>query len=465
MKNHITLYINGKEHHVHGEDVFMTLADFLRYRQSQTGTKVVCAEGDCGACTVLVKKLTKNSEYQSINSCIGQVFQFHGHHIITVEGLKYQSSLHPAQKAMVDNHGAQCGYCTPGIVCSMAKLASDAKTKNITITPQKVKNYLTGNLCRCTGYAPIIEAGMNIELKKVKSFDDQYPLKNFIPNDSVGVELEDKMLFMPTTLLEAVDFKNNFPESKILSGSSDLGVLKNKQKWKLGKVLHLGLIEECKKIQTSKSEVTIGCSATLQEVENKLAKDFPEFSRLLHLFASPQIKSAATLVGNVANGSPIGDTIPFLIVADARLELISADGAREVSLKQFYKGYKQFDLRPNEIISKIIIPKTRDNFKLYKVSMRKDLDISAVTFAARTAIENGVLKTFTLAVGGVGPIVLQMPKVEQILMGKKLNEELVKEAALKLKAEVSPLSDVRGSANFRKQLCYNLMLKCFRELM
>jgi xanthine dehydrogenase small subunit len=465
MKNQITLFINGIEHHVHGEDVFMTLADYLRYRRSKTGTKIVCAEGDCGACTVLVKKLNKNGQYQTINSCIGQVFQFHGHHIITVEGLKYKSALHPVQEAMVDNHGAQCGYCTPGIVCSMAKLAADAKNKNISITSQKVKNYLTGNLCRCTGYAPIIEAGMKIDLEKVKAFEEQYPIKNFSTKDSIGVELENKSLFMPTTLVEAIDFKNTFPESKLISGSSDLGVLKNKQKWKINKILHLGLIDECKKIKSTKEQFEIGCSASLQDVEEKLADDFPEFSRLLHLFASPQIKSAGTLVGNVANGSPIGDTIPFLIVADARLELISADGVREVSLKLFYKGYKQFDLRPNEIIAKIIIPKTQDNFKLYKVSMRKDLDISAVTFAARTSIEDGILNSFNLAVGGVGPTVVEVPEVVKVLKDKVITEQLVKTAASKLRDQVKPLSDVRGSAKFRKQLCYNLMIKCFRELM
>lgn len=462
MKNFITLYINGLQHNVVGDDIFMPLGDFLRYRCSKTGTKIVCAEGDCGACTVLVKKLAPKEKYYSINSCIGMVFQYHGHHIISVEGLKQNAKFHPVQEAMIKNHGAQCGYCTPGFVCSMALMTEKAKEESFKLSDQKVKNYLTGNLCRCTGYDPIIKAGKSIDLKTVKFLDDQYPLKNISLNDSVGVEVENKVAFIPTTLIEAIDFKNTYKDCKIVSGATDIGVLKNKRGMDLIKVMSLSQIKELSKIENKKDEISIGAAVRLEQIELALEKDFPEFSRLLHIFASPQIKSAATLVGNVANGSPIGDTIPFLMVANARLELLSSNGVRVININDFYKGYKVLNLLPNEFISKIIIPKTKDQFKLFKVSLRKDLDISAVTFAAKFNVKNNIITNFELALGGVAATVIRAFDVESFLKNKFITDELIKEVAINLRDFVNPLSDVRGSAKFRKQLCHNLLIKCLR---
>lgn len=463
MKNFITLYVNGQQHEIHGEDVFMPLANYLRYRCSKTGTKIVCAEGDCGACTVLVKKLDAKEKYFSINSCIGLVFQYHNHHVITVEGLKYKDQFHPVQEAMIDGHGAQCGYCTPGIICSMALMAERSKENKSKIDKQKVKNYLTGNLCRCTGYDPIINAGININLKKVKLLDEQYPIKKINDHESVGIEIANKFVFIPTTLIEAIDFKNTYPDSKIVSGATDLGVLQNKRGQELVKILFTGNIKELNKIENSKTEILIGSNVKLDSIEEFVEKDFLEFSNLLHVFASPQIKNAASLVGNVANGSPIGDTIPFLMVANARLELTSIDGVREVNINDFYKGYKILNINPNEIITKVIVPKTKHQFKLFKVSLRKDLDISAVTFAAKFHIENQKIKDFDLAVGGVAATVIRVPEVEIMLKDKLVSEQLINQAALRLKDLVNPLSDVRGSAMFRKQLCHNLLIKCFKE--
>jgi xanthine dehydrogenase small subunit len=463
MDNSIKLNVNGKHYQVEGEDAFMPLADFIRYRVHLTGTKIVCAEGDCGACTILVAR-PGEKRYQSINSCIGFVFQFHGSSIITVEGLQEKSELHPIQESMRKFHGSQCGYCTPGIICSLAQLTEDAVQDNFEITKQKTKNYLTGNLCRCTGYEPILDAATHTDLKQVQKLTERYPTGKIKIKESVGIETVKKSVFIPTTLIEAVDFKNTHPDCRIVSGATDLGVLSNKGRWEVGKVMYLGLVKELKQLRKSKEYLEVGAAVSLEGLRQYCEQDFSEFAELLHVFASPQIKNAGTLVGNLANGSPIGDTIPFLLVADALIELVSVNGARTLNLNDFYLGYKTFAMKPGEVITKVLIPRSQNKIKLYKVAMRKDLDISAVTFAANVDIEAGKVKDIKLALGGVGPTVLRMKKIEKDLIGNDFSKENFQQAAVKIKDSISPFSDVRGSAAFRKQLCHNLMLKCFEEL-
>lgn len=474
MRDTIIFYINGTRYEINHKDAFKSLSDYLRYDLGKTGTKVVCAEGDCGACTVLVASGRDKEKgklyYRSINSCITFLHLMDLHSIITVEGISKDNELHPVQTAMRENHGAQCGYCTPGFICAMAGMTDDLKKKDQSITKKGTKNYLTGNLCRCTGYEPILTAALSTDLSKVSPLYDRYHNQDMInefenlQNQTLKIKTDHYELFLPSQIDEAIQLLGE-KEIKIISGATDIGVQINKGLYERNKVLSLYRIQEMEKIEKVKDEFHVGATATWTEIEKAFESDIPEYSRLLHLFASPQIKNTGTLVGNIANASPIADGIPFLMVCGASVVLLSLRGERTVLLTQFYKGYKELDLEKDELIKKVIIPiPSREHFlKLYKVSLRKDLDISAVTFACKTQIENNHIKNIKLAYGGVGPVIKRLEKTEQFLENKPWNEKTIKEGMDLLEKEISPISDLRGSAQFRTQISKNLLMKFFIE--
>lgn len=476
MRNFITTYINGKRHELRDEFAFKTVADFLRYEKSLTGTKVVCAEGDCGACTILVSRLTfsggkyKMGEYKSINSCISYMYLLDLCHIITVEGLGNTNHLHPVQEAMLDHHGAQCGYCTPGFICSMAQMSEDLKKKNQKPSEQKVKNYLTGNLCRCTGYEPIISAGVNIEMAKVNPlsslYNDEEILKHLSSLDSeVKVNFENKEIYLPKDMRGALEFRAVNLDSKITSGATDLGVVQNKGKLNLTKIMSLNNVFEAYEIHQSADGLEVGAKTSLYHLEQACKKDFKEYSHLIHIFASPQIKNNATLVGNVVNASPIGDSIPFLLVNESIIELSKKDSKRQLNINSFYKGgYKELDLKEDELVTKIKLLKSHHKYKLYKVSIRKDLDISTITFACRYQIEGGKIKEFSLALGGVGPTVLRMRRVESLAHGASFSKQTFTHLSNEVQKDISPLSDHRGTKEFRLMLAKNLVMRFFDEV-
>lgn len=472
MRNSVILFVNGERVELSGESAFMTVADYLRYKKGLTGTKVVCSEGDCGACTILVARMGEStlSPYKAINSCISFMYLLDKSHLITVEGLKKNDELHPVQKAMVENHGAQCGFCTPGFICAMASLTEDAKKENFPLEEKRVKNYLTGNLCRCTGYDSIIKSGCAVKLSSVPelaSFYDDEKISKALSSvkGSVRILHGDKSVFLPATVDEAVlEKKEKSP--RLAGGATDLGVVHNKGKLKLTDIMSLNNISSLYAVEETATHIVVGARASLHELERKTAKVFPALSQSLHLFASPQIKNSGTLVGNMVNASPIGDTIPFLRVAEAEVVLRSVAGERIVNINSFYKGgYKELDMRSDELVTHIHIPKTNHEYKLFKISARKDLDISSVTFAARYRLKSHVLEEFSLALGGVGPTVLRMTHIEAKAVGQKFSQALFKELAADVKATIKPLSDVRGSTDFRLTLSHNLMLKFCDEVM
>lgn len=472
-RDYILLYINGKRHEVRSEDAFMPLSDYLRYHECLTGTKVVCAEGDCGACTVLVTRViksNKNFQLEAMNSCISALYLLDGCHIVTVEGLQDKDNLHPVQSAMIENFGAQCGYCTPGFVCAMAQLAEDALEYKFEITEKKARNYLTGNLCRCTGYKGILEAACKMNLENYNSLKSRYnnteiinELKTAI-QQTVIISAKSKKIFIPSNLQEAIQFKKEQSGIRLNSGGTDIGVLINKGRFVQTDMMSLNNIKELYEIEVRSDSIKVGARASLSDLESIADKYFPEFGRKLHIFASPQIKNKATLVGNVANASPIGDSIPFLMVADTQVVLLSEEGETKVKLNDFYIGYKKLKMNDDEFISYLEIPKTKHNFKLYKVSIRKDLDISAVTFAAKYEIENNKIKSLSIAVGGVAATVIRMTDIENQLIGKEFKRANFENAAEQLAASIHPLSDVRGSSDYRKLVARNLMLKFFDEV-
>lgn len=481
MKNssQITTRINDQLIVIEGEKAFMPLGNYLRNEESLTGTKIVCAEGDCGACTVLIAKDVGPDgklTFKAVNSCILPLYLIDGAQVVTVEGIGKSSGmnidLHQVQEKMIDCNGAQCGYCTPGFICAMAGMAEKYKSENKTITEKSAKNYLTGNLCRCTGYQPIIDAMTSVDLNKAELLKDRYHSPMWIKEmkkirtTSVVMKFSDKSLLLPSKLSEALKAKADDKDIRLVAGSTDIGVVVNKGKLSTPKAMALYHIEELAKISHDDKFITVGATVTLTEFEEYIESHFPEMAKMLHIFASPQIKNQATLIGNVVNASPIADTIPFLLVSDAAVELQSSSGSRDVVLKDFYMGYKKLNIDPSEIVTRIRIPVLAKNEKtrLYKVSMRKDLDISAVTFAARIVFDGKKMTQVKLALGGVAATVMRLTDIEKALIGKDFSEKFFENVAAGLDKYISPLSDLRASKEYRMLVARNYFKKFAKEV-
>jgi xanthine dehydrogenase small subunit len=446
MRDHLLLTINGRTHTVHGHDAFATLANWLRARGA-TGTKVVCEEGDCGACTVLVGR---GEAFVPVNSCIQSMFQLDGASIVTVEGL----GMNAVQEAMVVNHGAQCGYCTPGFVVAMTALF---ETRDRVDEPC-ARAGLVGNLCRCTGYEPIIKAACAVDGAAMQRMAERYPQRI---DDTDGVLIEDngRTFFAPASLDDALSFKRKFKPCTIVQGCTDVGVWINKRAYSAQAMLSLGKIAELHELREEQGAIVVGANVSLTELEHFTRDRIPELHRILNIFGSAQIKNAGTLAGNIANGSPIGDTLPYLFVAGATLEIVSVEGKRLVDINDFYRGYKQFDLGPHELITRVRVPIVRDSLRLYKVSRRRDLDISAFTAAIRLRTSNSHVESVAIAYGGVAPTVVRLRNTESYLTGKPLTIDTFETAGRIARDEVAPITDVRGSRDYRLQLAENILCK------
>ena len=469
MRSDIRFFLNGQPRTISDQHAFLTLSTWLRQVDLAIGTKVVCEEGDCGACTVLIgRPVDGEVKYQPVNSCIQLVAQMDGAHVITVEGVGRERELSVIQEKMVEHHGAQCGYCTPGFVVAMTALAEEKREWK----PCDVREALTGNLCRCTGYQPIIEAAMAASGQAGPTMAEQYPSAAILPHLSEArssgtvVEGGERRYFAPPTFDEALRIKAAHPDLVILQGGTDLGVLANKRAFAPATFMSLAHIEELARIERNGDELSIGASATLTQLEVASRGVLPELNEILNLFGSPQIRNAGTVVGNIANGSPIADTIPFFFIAGAKLELASVRGSRTVDINNFYKGYKTLDLQKDELIRRVIVtlPTADETIRLYKVSRRRDLDISAFTAAFRMKIGDGRISSVRVAFGGVAATVVRMPRTEAALEGRELSEATFVAAGQEARAEVSPISDVRGSADFRSQLAENILMKLYWEL-
>ena len=464
MRDYISLYINGKKHEVRGDDVFLPVSRYLREKLGLVGTKVVCSEGDCGACSVLISTSGANSEFLSVNSCISPIYGNDGRHIVTIEGLPNEGKLHPIQDAFVKKNGAQCGFCSPGFIISL----SDMFEHHQLVDESKVKNYLTGNLCRCTGYKDIISSALNVDKSRLYSLKKRFITDDFLKEMKVELDNEVKIvgnttLYSPTTLNDALEFLKDNPKAHIVSSATDIGVLVNKGKVKPDTILNLSLVSEISTIEKKSDYLNVGTGITLRNVQQFCESTHAEFSKFLNYFASPQIKNRATLVGNVANGSPIGDTIPFLSVIEARVVLSSLKGNRKVELSKFYQGYKQFDLLEGELITAVELPLIAEKYilKLYKVSNRKDLDISTVNAAFLFSVKENKIDEIKISYGGVGPTVQRAFDVEKKMKGIEITEENFSKMGEELKKLYSPISDVRASKEYRSLVVGNLMKKLY----
>ena len=469
MRDFVLIYLNGQRHEIRGDKTRLMLSDYLRYELQLTGTKVVCAEGDCGACSVLRYYPDKNKavRFDAINSCISTVAQMDCSHLITIEGLATTElstqGLSDVQQKMVDCNGSQCGFCTPGFVVAMTALA-ERRTNAKKITEKEAKNYLTGNLCRCTGYQPIVDAATQMELKKHQPLEQRYHSKSIetelrkAQKQTLQINSNNFQVYAPTTIKDAVAYLKKHKDARLIGAGTDLGVIVNKNKMIYTHLLSLHLINDLYDVQIKGKRVKVGARVTLSELRRAIESAIPEFARFLDLFASPQIKNVATLVFNLANASPIADTPPFLFTANAVVHIVGPKGTRNVDVDKFYLGYRKLALKPGEFISHIEFDKITEPLYLAKSSQRKDLDISCVNAAFRLSLTNKKsVKSIHIAFGGVGPTPLRLKKTESLLTGKILSKETCEAALETLQSEITPLSDLRGSQAFRRVLAEGLL--------
>ena len=411
--------------------------------------------------------------YRAIDSCIQFLFQLDGAHIVTAEGLGSGRNLHPVQQAMVEHFGSQCGYCTPGFVTTIAGLyETNGSPRPTAPSDDEVRLALSGNLCRCTGYVQILESVAAIDPASCPRVDDLYPDASLLPalSEAGGtpalVTDGDRTVFLPATIDEACAFKAAHANATIISGGTDIGVQQNKGKIAPRTIVCLQKIESLTAITVADGVLRAGALATWAAIERFVDPIVPEFAAILRRFGSPQIRNAGTIGGNLANASPIADSIPFLYVTESTIVLQGTKGPRRVAIERFYLGYKKLDLGPDELIVGVEtpLPAPTDTLRLAKISRRLDMDISTFTAAALVAVDAaGKVTRARVAYGGVGPVVLRLRSVEAHLVGRPLDEETLATAGDLASAAITPISDVRGSATYRRTLGRNILARLFAK--
>jgi xanthine dehydrogenase small subunit len=371
---------------------------------------------------------------------------------------------------MVTCQGSQCGFCTPGFIVSLCAMFEERQ--RTAAKPTDVQVACVGNLCRCTGYESIMRAGSSVEASQVRPLSELYSDAR-IPSDlrahqreSVVVSDGAKSFCKPATIEEACRFRRDNPGCTIISGGTDIGVQLNKCLRDPKVFLALSGLDELRKVRVEHGAIVAGALTSIADLESVSREALPEYAKLLYWFGSPPIKNAGTLGGNIANGSPIGDSMPALYVLNAEIELTGTSGSRWVNINEFYTGYKTNVSQPDELITavRIPLPASDDIFKLYKVSKRKDLDISAFTAAIWMRRAGEIVSEARIAYGGVGPNIIRLRKTEAFFVGKALTTQTIQQAGEIAQTEVTPISDVRGSAEFRAQLGANILRKFYAEL-
>ena len=488
----IRFYFRGVITEVTGVHTTLSVLDWLREHARCTGTKEGCNEGDCGACTVVVGDLPQHTDHpddhvrglglRSVNACLQFLITLHGKALYTVEDLQAMAgdALHPVQQAMVDCHGSQCGFCTPGFVMSLYTQYEQHRAAGGRPDRQQIADDLAGNLCRCTGYRTIVDAGEQMfdlpavqldtapviaaltAMRSPETF--HYSAVNRHRSADTGGPRTDHF-HAPTTLDALAALRRAHPDARVLAGATDIGLWVTKQFRDLGDILYLGNVAELKRIETTDGQLRIGAGVSLETAWRRLAAHWPDLAEVGLRFAGPPVRHAGTLGGNVANGSPIGDAAPVLMALSAQIELRCGDAIRRLPLCEFYVDYMRNVLQPGEFVEALVVPLSSAGqwVRAYKVSKRYDCDISALCAAFAIDLDGGTVRAARLAYGGMAAIVKRAAAAEAALVGRVWNAEAVQAAQLALAQDFQPLSDLRASAAYRLQVAQNLLQRFWLE--
>jgi xanthine dehydrogenase small subunit len=448
----------------------LTVLEYLRDVRGRTGTKEGCAEGDCGACTVVLGELANEGsriDYRAVNSCIRFLPTIDGKELVTVESLQQaRASLHPVQQALVDKHGSQCGFCTPGFVMSLFGLYLNDPSP----TREDVVTTLSGNLCRCTGYRPIIDAGCSMssypQPAKWSRDDAQSAARvTRLRNLQSDAALAFSGFSAPTNVDELAAILAARPESLVLAGGTDVGLWVTKQLRDLPPIVYIGAVPELKEMRTTETSVRIGAAVSLTDAWQFLCTSYPTLKELALRFASPPVCNAGTLCGNIANGSPIGDSMPILLALGAEIELRRGQQTRRLPLDQFYLGYQRNDLQPGEFVVAVLVPLMSRGAHVasYKVSKRFDQDIAAVCAGFAIELDGDRVASARLGFGGMAAMPARARKAEAALSGMQWCAETVDAAVTALNEDFQPLSDLRASKEYRLLAAGQLLRRFYRE--
>ena len=471
MREVIRFLLGHEARAVKALDPTMTVLDYLRQEEGLVGTKEGCNEGDCGACTVVrVRPRDGRLHYEALNACIQFLPTLDGCQLLTVEHLaETDGTLHPAQQAMVDCHGSQCGFCTPGFVMSLFALSRERAAAP---SETEIDDVLAGNLCRCTGYAPIARAATrmyeadprrdHVTAREPETLEALTALRDHV---TLAFGQGPRRFFAPATTDALADLLTAHPEATIVAGSTDVGLWVTKALQRLGTVISLGRIDELARVVETEQAIEIGAGASYTDAAETLARHYPDMGEVIRRLGSVQIRNLGTIGGNIANGSPIGDSPPLLIAAGATLHLCQGKKRRSLPLEAFFLDYGKQDRQPGEFVEKVSLPlpPAGSVFRAYKISKRFDQDISAVLGAFRLRFDGNRITEARIAYGGMAATPKRASAVEACLTGAEWDEAAVVRAMAALEQDFAPITDWRASAGYRLQVAKNLLRRLYIE--
>jgi xanthine dehydrogenase small subunit len=469
LRDHIRFIFRGKPVELKGFSPTRSLLDWLREDQRATGTKEGCNEGDCGACTVVLARLEEGRlVHRPVNACITFLGMVDGAEVLTVEDLADGPKLHPVQQAMVDHHGSQCGFCTPGIVMSLFALGKDGGVMD----RDRINDQLAGNLCRCTGYRPIVDAAMAV-LKGEPDHLDQAAGERVARLTALGDDMGamvasgNHFFAAPRSLMDLLLLYAAHPGATILAGATDVGLWITKQFRPVTKLVWVGQVAELQQIEGAPDSLTIGAGVSHEAALPHLAAISPDLGELGRRFGSKQVRAQGTVGGNIANGSPIGDWAPAFIALGAEVTLADFKTSRSMPLESFFVAYGNQDRQPGEIVTSLTIPKltSGEHFRCLKISKRFDEDISAVMGAFKLTVDQGAITAARIAFGGMAATPKRAPLAEAALTGASLADRTTwTKAIAALAQDYQPIDDMRASARYRGEMAKALLTKALIEI-
>ncbi|WP_024279498.1 xanthine dehydrogenase small subunit [Xanthobacter sp. 126] len=450
----IAFVLNGERIEVADAAPSMTVLDFLRTRLRLTGTKEGCAEGDCGACTIAIGRQNNGAaRWQVANSCILLLSQIDGAEVKTVEGLAGPSGLHPVQTVLAESDGTQCGFCTPGIVMSLYAM-SESRTADAPINESDIHEVLAGNLCRCTGYRPIVDAARALCAAPPPAEPARVP-----PVAGTRIAAQGELHLVPQTLSELVALRSAYPDAVLIAGATDLGLIPAKKRQGFPLAISTRRVAELKRIGWEGDVLVLGAAVTYADGLATVEAAFPAFGALIRRIGSRQIRTMGTFGGNLGTASPVGDTLPVLLALDAEVELAGLSGVRRMAVADFLTGYRQTALAPDEVIAALRLPRLAEGEALFawKLSRRFDQDISTLLGAFRVRVDGGRITALAAAFGGMAERAKRAPALEAFLTGAPWGDAPPAGIEAALTADFAPLSDHRASAAYRQAAAANLV--------